>query len=1330
MRGMFIVTNTLGVMQNSFSFFCRNSAIFVLLNVLGFQNSIGQCPTNFLEEVRPYCSTEYTSEGFTASDTVYSASWDNKDVLLVFLLDEPGVWNDWCFSSPYAELMNALGPNGSDDLRIVHLFDDVQNNNFSTFNHIVSVIEGQALIGHYSVSDYVVDEMLAGHSFSWGEIDNGPYAWFIPSLCGNSAADSPTNVSLQGCYWENQLYSMYDSVPVVPCDGTYDSCCVCNGPGEIYECGCFDIPEDDCDCDGNQLDALGACGGSCEADVDADGVCDVDEIFGCTDEAACNYDPAATEEDGSCAEVDECGECAGTGIPDDECDCDGNVLDALGACGGTCEADDDGDGICDDEDDCIGSYDTCGVCNGPGEIYECGCSDILEGECDCDGNQLDALGECGGPCIADADGDGICDDEDDCIGSYDACGVCNGPGEIYECGCSDIPEGESECDEVTDDTADEPIDDDSTDEPIDDDFTDEPIDDDFTDEPIDNSCEWLDVFVNMPIGAADALFIGVESSVEGSIQLCDYTEEWAAGFGGVDVAYDMTGISQLLSSCISLQELGCLTLEVELMDGLFFDFENGSSIQVQYYPDILLTIPIDSSSIEVTLFNGDFDGDGVFDCDEVTEDDSGEEAGEGDCVLGEEWTLENMLYQCFEEGLVVDHNGEFVEYPQDIDNWIVEWGAGWCPPCIGLREGGAIQDPVTGNQRLGAFHFYQSEDGSWGAMDQEFFDFWLSLAVPGEYFCLNEGQSSNLIEWTGTSPEGWPSAFYGCSESCFAVPHDGEGSMSSPFWNPLEESSFSDMIHNAQCGCMDEQASNYNPTATYDNGECEMALCEVGSGSTLSELLQIYFELGVVVDHNGEVVDYPIGIDNWILEWGAGWCGPCVELRENGITQAHVAEHQGLAALHFYQSFDGSWGAMDQQFFDFWLSLAVPGEYFCLNLEVSNIVQQQFMGDGVLYWPSLSLACARECSPQPSTSSMAPYMSPEELTTILYANQCGCLDEEALNFNTDASYDDGGCGDNEDYLNSDIGCMDPAYCNYDPFATLQGQCHSIIQDLFSENVTIDHLGATLSGAQMLQTLSNSSFWIITTGATWDMPSITARNEESTLQFLDFDEGRYILHIVEVENEMIFQNNWLGVAEEGEYFMAIDNLEEFVANDLWNSIWSGLEDLPATLGICPYACTATDFQNPSELYDISLTHYANSECIVSGCTYESALNFDPLAQVDDGSCIMQSLPGGCEDDVDADCICDDIDLCIGYYDAIGVCNGDCLFDRNENGVCDEEEHGCTYPLALNFSGEVYFDDGTCIFDIFVSCPGDYNGDYFIGISDLLMLLSDFNSWCND
>ena len=182
---------------------------------------------------------------------------------------------------------------------------------------------------------------------------------------------------------------------------------------------------------------IGVCGGCTDEyannyNPDAlfdDGSCMYDVLEGCTDEFACNFDATANVDDGSC-EFDSCQWCddpeacnyEGEGLPwtvnsalceyleEDSCDCEGNVLDALGVCGGTCAADEDGDGVCDDEDACIGVVDACGVCNGPGEIYECGCFDIPESDCDCGGNQLDALGVCGGPCLLDADNDGWCDE--------------------------------------------------------------------------------------------------------------------------------------------------------------------------------------------------------------------------------------------------------------------------------------------------------------------------------------------------------------------------------------------------------------------------------------------------------------------------------------------------------------------------------------------------------------------------------------------------------------------------------------------------------------------------------------------------------------------------------------------------------------------------------------------------------------------------------------------------------------------------------------------------------------------------------------------------------
>ena len=159
-------------------------------------------------------------------------------------------------------------------------------------------------------------------------------------------------LNLDDCVFDVDEDGICDNVD--DCVGDYDVCGVCNGPGETFECGCTEIPEGDCDCEGNQLDALGVCGGQCAEDADADD-------------------------------------------------------------------------ICDDVDDCVGELDACGVCNGDGAVYECGCNDIPDGDCDCDGSQLDALGDCGGDCIEDLDGDGVCDVDDDCVGELDAVGVCNGP---------------------------------------------------------------------------------------------------------------------------------------------------------------------------------------------------------------------------------------------------------------------------------------------------------------------------------------------------------------------------------------------------------------------------------------------------------------------------------------------------------------------------------------------------------------------------------------------------------------------------------------------------------------------------------------------------------------------------------------------------------------------------------------------------------------------------------------------------------------------------------------------------------------------------------------
>ena len=144
------------------------------------------------------------------------------------------------------------------------------------------------------------------------------------------------------------------------------------------------------------------CEGVCDYDFDGDGVCDEEEVPGCTYPGADNFDPSATDENGTCqfAGVDDFYGCtyptACNYDPDATADDASCIYPELGyGCDGNCLFDTDGDGICNEYEGCTNEL----ACNyDPQAIDNDGsCTFALSGY-DCDGN-----------CLQDADGDGICD---------------------------------------------------------------------------------------------------------------------------------------------------------------------------------------------------------------------------------------------------------------------------------------------------------------------------------------------------------------------------------------------------------------------------------------------------------------------------------------------------------------------------------------------------------------------------------------------------------------------------------------------------------------------------------------------------------------------------------------------------------------------------------------------------------------------------------------------------------------------------------------------------------------------------------------------------------
>jgi hypothetical protein len=90
---------------------------------------------------------------------------------------------------------------------------------------------------------------------------------------------------------------------------------------------------------------------------------------------------------------------------------------------------------------------------------------------------------------------------------------------------------------------------------------------------------------------------------------------------------------------------------------------------------------------------------------------------------------------------------------------------------------------------------------------------------------------------------------------------------------------------------------------------------------------------------------------------------------------------------------------------------------------------------------------------------------------------------------------------------------------------------------------------------------------------------------------------------------------------------------------------------------------------------------NASCVLEGCTYANACNYNPNSDLDNGSCEWLS----------------------------------CVVT------------GCVYEEAENYHPTATQDDGGCIFSS-SNCPADLNQDGTVATADLLLFLSDFGSIC--
>jgi hypothetical protein len=246
----------------------------------------------------------------------------------------------------------------------------------------------------------------------------------------------------------------------------------------------------------------------------------------------------------------------------------------------------------------------------------------------------------------------------------------------------------------------------------------------------------------------------------------------------------------------------------------------------------------------------------------------------------------------------------------------------------------------------------------------------------------------------------------------------------------------------------------------------------------------------------------------------------------------------------------------------------------------------------------------------------------------------GCMDNQFIEFNSEANLSDGSCEDllipgctNALYLQFSslanindgscetliiLGCTDPTMYNYFPTAnTDNGGCFSLTS--FELNPLDFQFNMSIT-AQIEE--SPGEFSTNTTDSIILISSVT--NEVSgfaTLEYIPFGVNNYYAFITAYSNNLSDDLNvYVMTSGANQNNQIIDNLE-FIPNSMIGSV---SDPLILSIGASSgnYGCT-----NPNALNYNSLANINNGSCVILGCTNSDYTEYFVEANQDDGSCLI-------------------------------------------------------------------------------------------------------------